>query len=90
MTNLRDYIAKDSPLYARQFIEKLLVNIEKLETFPNLGRVVPEADRSDVREQIFRGYRIIYLVKSDKVFIVAILHGSQDLTRFKEKPWDES
>ncbi len=53
LENLRDYIAKDSPVYARQFIERIFEAATRLTAFPELGRLVPEADRSDVRELIF-------------------------------------
>ena len=83
------HIAKDSPYYARRFIERVIASVEKLETFPKIGRPVPEAEgRDDLREPIYRGYRIIYLTKPDRVFIVTIIHGSRDLAGEDVKPWD--
>jgi plasmid stabilization system protein ParE len=40
---IRDYIARDSEYYASGFIEKILMNVEILNDFPELGRAVPEA-----------------------------------------------
>lgn len=87
---LKAYIAKDSPYYARRFTERVIASVEKLEEFPKIGRPVPEAEgRDDVRELIYQGYRIIYLTKPDRAFIVTILHGSQDFLAGEEvKPWD--
>jgi plasmid stabilization system protein ParE len=63
--DLKAYIAKDSPYYARRFTERVIASVEKLEAFPNIGRPVPEAEsRDDVRELIYQGYRIIYLTPS--------------------------
>jgi plasmid stabilization system protein ParE len=91
-TDIRDLtadIAKDSPYYARRFTEQLIVSVEKLAAFPRIGRPVPEAEgRDDVRELIYRGYRIIYLTRLERVFIVTIVHGSRDLAGKKAKPWD--
>jgi plasmid stabilization system protein ParE len=87
--DLHAYIAKDSPYYARRFTDKIIASVEKLVEFPKIGRVVPEAEgRDDIRELIYQGYRIIYLLKSDNVFIVTILHGSRDLAAGELKPWD--
>ncbi|AJQ97858.1 type II toxin-antitoxin system RelE/ParE family toxin [Gynuella sunshinyii] len=36
----------------------------------------------------FQNYRIIYLVKPDYLYIVAVVHGSRDLTRMESKPWE--
>ena len=87
--DLKAYIAKDSPYYARRFTERVIASVEKLEEFPKIGRPVPEAEgRDDVRELIYQGYRIIYLTKPDRVFIVTIMHGSRDLAGNEVKPWD--
>ena len=87
--DLKAYIAKDSPYYARRFIERAIASVEKLEEFPKIGRPVPEAEgRNDVRELIYQGYRIIYLIEPDRVFIVTLMHGSRDLAREEVKPWD--
>ena len=53
-----------------------------------MGRAVPEVEREEVRELIFHNYRIIYLVKPDYLYIVAVVHGSRDLTRMESKPWE--
>lgn len=87
--DLKAYIAKDSPYYARHFIERVIASVEKLEEFPKIGRPVPEAEgRDDVRELIYQGYRIIYLIEPDRVFIVTLMHGSRNLASEEVKPWD--
>ena len=58
---IRDYIGKDSPYYARRFIERIFDAVEMLREQPSMGRLVPEANRYGVRELLFHGYRIIYL-----------------------------
>ncbi|MCP4285412.1 MAG: type II toxin-antitoxin system RelE/ParE family toxin [Gammaproteobacteria bacterium] len=91
-TDIRDlkaYIAKDSPYYAKRFVERIIVSVEKLAEFPKIGRTTPEAEgRDDVRELIYQGYRLIYLVQPERVFIVTIIHGSRDLVAKENKPWD--
>lgn len=85
---LRAYIARDSAFYARQFTERLLRRIEALQEFPLMGRTVPESRREDIREIIYRNYRIIYRVSDTDLLIVTVLHGSRDLTNQEPKPWD--
>jgi addiction module RelE/StbE family toxin len=80
LRNLHVYIAKDSPHYARQFIERLLIAVEPLVEFPEMGRHVPETDAADVRELIVQGYRIIYQIEAPtRVVILAVVHGRRDL-----------
>ncbi len=86
---IRDYIAKDSPYYARNFIERIFDTTFKLEDFPEIGRPVPEAEgRDDIRELIFQGYRIIYLLLTDRLQVLAVMHGSRNLGGQEMKPWD--
>jgi plasmid stabilization system protein ParE len=91
-TDIRDlkaYIAKDSPYYARRFTERIVASVEKLAEFPNIGRTVPEAEgRDDMRELIYQGYRIIYLTRTERITIVTIIHGSRDLAAKEVNPWD--
>ena len=42
---------------------------------PRCGRVVPEIGSSDIRELIFRGYRIVYRVTGDALEILTVFEG---------------
>lgn len=88
LETIRDYIGKDSPHYARQFIERIFDATEALQDHPKMGRPIPEADREDVRELIFQGYRIIYRTKPDRVQVLTVIHGSRNLATKEVKPWD--
>ncbi|HEY1888826.1 MAG TPA: type II toxin-antitoxin system RelE/ParE family toxin [Steroidobacteraceae bacterium] len=89
LTQLRDYIAQDSPFYARQFTERLILALERLATLPRSGRTVPEAGHQDaIREVLYQGYRLIYRIRDDQqlVQIVTVLHGARDLAHMAP-PW---
>jgi toxin ParE1/3/4 len=88
LKQLRAYIGQDSPIYARQFIQRILARAEALHGFPNLGRRVPETDRDDIREIVFQGYRIIYQIASDHALVLTVLHGSRDLSNRDNRPWE--
>jgi toxin ParE1/3/4 len=88
LRDIQNYIAKDSPVYARQFVEKMVAAIDRLFEFPESGRHVPEASVGNVRELIFRDYRIIYRSEiPDRVLILAVVHGHRDLTERDQQPW---
>lgn len=89
VAHLRDYIAQDSPLYARLFIERLVKRTENLVDFPRMGRPVPEAERDDIRELIYQGYRLIYRLDEaqHRLQLVTVIHGSRDLGRLSP-PWE--
>ncbi len=88
LDSLLNYISQDSEIYAISFIEKIITAVEKLEDFPEIGRIVPEANDSNIRELLFRDFRIIYRIKDEQVQIVTIIRASRDLSNLPLKPWD--
>ncbi|HNE27088.1 MAG TPA: type II toxin-antitoxin system RelE/ParE family toxin [Pseudomonadales bacterium] len=87
---IHDYIALDSPMRAWKFIQRLGTVVLSLQTFPLMGRPVPEViDNADIiLELIFRNYRIIYRVIPDEsIQIITVLHASRDLHNLQNQPW---
>lgn len=60
-----DHTAKDSPHYAGVVIDRIVQAMERIQDYPESGRVVPEIKRPDVREVIWRSYRIVYRLTAD-------------------------
>ena len=90
LDDIYQYIARDVPYYAELFIDRLIEATDKLEDHPRIGRRVPEADyRDDIRELIVQGYRIIYLVTDETIYILTVIHGSRDLAGKENKPWGD-
>ena len=91
LEEIAEYIARDSPFYAVNFVERILQYTEKLVEFPKLGRVVPEFKNEYIRELVFHNYRIVYKVTKDSIFIVSVCHGSMDIiTKSKKEKWEIS
>lgn len=88
LRDIRESIAKDSSSDAKQFVEKIMTATEKLIDHPRLGRKVPEAEQDHIRELLFRNYRIIYLIRSDHLSIVTVIHGNRDVMQWETKPWE--
>jgi plasmid stabilization system protein ParE len=78
-----EFIADDSPHYASLFALDVLTAVEKLASFPTLGRGVPEAHDPTIREIILAAYRIVYRTVGSGVEILTVFHGAKsfDLTR---------
>lgn len=83
------YIERDSPFYAREFIERIFDTTDRLAIFPHSGRLVPEADDNQIREVIVQGYRVMYDIEADRVLVLAIMHGSRDLNNPSNQQWDK-
>jgi toxin ParE1/3/4 len=78
------YVSQDSPQAARALLQKALDAAESLSTLSERGRVVPELQDESVRELLVRRYRMLYEVRSQEVYILAILHGARDFAKWAE------
>ncbi len=88
LQHIRDYIVKDSEYYAVRFVSKIIGRIDVLPDFPEMGRIVTEADDKSIRELIYQKYRIMYRVEKERILILAIIHGGRDLSTIQTKPWE--
>lgn len=88
LRDLRDYIAADSDFHAADFIASIITRAERLTMFPMIGRLVPEAQVENIREILYRSYRIIYRIVGERVDVLAVIHGSRDLWGQEAKPWE--
>jgi plasmid stabilization system protein ParE len=75
---IHDFIASDSKYYARKVIQDIIDRTNIIETYPMIGRKVPEIDDENVREIFAYSYRILYEIKSEKIYIIGIIHGRRD------------
>jgi len=75
---IRAFISQDSPHYASVVVAQLIAATDRLATFPESGRAVPEFEDPLVREVVHRPYRIVYrLAGVEQIHIVTVHHGSQ-------------
>ena len=77
LANMYEYIALNSPTYAKRTVDKITRRSEQIAGQPYSGRKVPEYDAEDIRELIEKPYRIIYRIKPDQIDVVAVIHGAQ-------------
>lgn len=79
LSGIGEHIAKDSPKYAELTVTKLYHKVEILNTHSKIGRIVPEAEKENLRELIEGNYRIIYEIVSEDIFILTVHHSSRML-----------
>ena len=80
LKDVYDYISIDSKRYAKNQVERIKSKILILKTMPEIGRIVPELENSDIRELIEGNYRIVYRIKTrDYIEILTVHHTSRNL-----------
>ena len=79
-TEAAAYIARDKPAAARTWLEGVFEAVDRLEAFPQSGRMVPEIDSPEYREIVYRkSHRIVYHVEKSVVRILTVRNFAQRL-----------
>ena len=81
LKHIHDYVAHDSPLYAKRVSDALVHKTVDLDKLPYKGRKVVELNEDHTRELSQYSYRIIYEIKTeDLIEILAVIHKRQNFT----------
>ncbi|MEI6208730.1 MAG: type II toxin-antitoxin system RelE/ParE family toxin [Desulfuromonadales bacterium] len=84
LVDIEEFIARDSLERAIGFVDALIDHAEAIVADnPRSGRIVPEISNPDIRELIYRGYRIVYRLKGDAPEILTVFEGHR-LMRLSE------
>jgi plasmid stabilization system protein ParE len=82
---IAEYIAEDNETAAADWVRRLRTQARRAIRFPRSGRVVPEFEREDLREFIFRGYRIVYLVRDKDLCVLTVFEGHRQIRLVEDK-----
>jgi len=72
--SIREYISRESPHFGSLVAQRIVDAVERLRTFPESGRIVPEFGERALREVLWRNYRVVYRFSPKLVEIVTVLH----------------
>lgn len=79
--NTAEYLSQYSKPFAKTFVEKVFEKVDNLKSFPEMGRMVPEIGSPNVRELLYRQYRIVYqIVNRERLRILTVQHSSLPLS----------
>ena len=78
LTNIAEFISKDSVKYETIQIKRIRERARILKTKPFLGRIAPEIQDNSILELILGNYRIIYkIVSEDRVDVLTVHHSAK-------------
>ena len=79
LVEIGDFIAADSSVAARRWVERIRERAARAASAPRSGRIVPELGRDDVREVLLKSYRIVYRVAPREIAVVTVFEGHRQL-----------
>ncbi len=78
LKSIHDFIANDSRHYAKKVAQDIRQKTNVLDELPRIGKPVAEVSDKNIRELSMYSYRIIYQVKGDNTFVLAVVHKRRD------------
>ncbi len=81
LIQIKWYIAQDSEFYANKTVNEINKRIENLLFFPEMGKVINE--KRNIRQIIYKTYKILYKFDSENIYILHIIHHSRDISNLK-------
>ena len=82
---IHDFIANNSPYYAKKVAQDIRQKTDTLNDLPKMGKKVAEVNDEAIRELSLYSYRITYEVEPQQAEVLVIVHKridfkAQDLT----------
>jgi addiction module RelE/StbE family toxin len=72
-----EYLARNSPFFAKTVATKLFSSARSLGAFPNVGKIIPGIEDATVKEIVVYNYRLVYRIEKYQILIVALVHGKR-------------
>tara|TARA_R110002167_G_scaffold70001_1_gene197096 strand:- start:164 stop:469 length:306 start_codon:yes stop_codon:yes gene_type:complete len=82
LDDVAEYIAVSNIYAARKLVEKVFSKVQRLEQFPESGRIPEEIATLTYREVVVGPCRVFYKVDQDSVYILHVLRQERDLRKF--------
>lgn len=82
LNDIAEYIALENTAAAKSLVQAIFAKVERLETFPESGRIPPELEHLTYCEIIVKPCRIFYKQEGDTVFILFVMRAERDLRKF--------
>ena len=78
LVRLREFIEEKNPAAARRIAKDLLLGLEKLKIFPEIGLKVERApDPHRMRDLFIGSYIVRYLIGDGEVVVLRVWHGKE-------------
>ncbi|MBU1467340.1 MAG: type II toxin-antitoxin system RelE/ParE family toxin [Gammaproteobacteria bacterium] len=90
LNDIAEYIAVSNPYAAKQLVENVISKVQRLEQFPDSGRIPEEISTLNYREVVVNPCRVFYKVDNDSVYILHLLRQERDLRKYLLSTENES
>jgi len=82
LNGIAEYIAISNPYAAKKLVENIFGKVQRLEQFPDSGKVPEEIPDLNYRELIVNPCRVFYKIDNESVYILHVMRQERELRKF--------
>lgn len=82
LNDIAEYVAVSNIYAAKQLVDNVFNRVQRLEQFPESGRIPEEIETLNYREVVVNPCRVFYKIEEDSVYILHVLRQERDLRKF--------
>ena len=82
LDEIAEYIAIENIIAAKKLVRSIFGKVDRLEQFPESGRIPPEIPHLNHREVVASPCRVFYKIADDNVYILFVMREERDLRKF--------
>ena len=82
LEQIAEYIALSNPYAASDLVKRIFQVVDRLQEFPESGRIPPELPTFNYREVVVDPCRVFYRAEGDMIYVAHVLRQERDIRRF--------
>jgi toxin ParE1/3/4 len=82
LVSIGEWIAKDNPARAAEYVFEIEDACKRLIDFPLTGESIGRYNKQEVRRKVQGNHLVLYTIRQEIIFILRVVHGAQDYQRF--------
>ena len=82
LISIGEWIAKENPEHAIDYVLEIETSCRRLIDFPLTGEKIGRYQKEHVRRKVHGDYVVLYAIREETILIIRVIHGAQDYLRF--------
>ncbi len=82
LISIGEWIAKENPEHAFEYVLEIEASCRRLTDFPLTGEKIGHYQMEEIRRKVHDRYLVLYTIREETVFVVRVIHSAQNYLRF--------
>ena len=82
LISIGEWIAKENPDRAAEYVFELEAACNFLTSFPLTGEKIGRYQKENLRRKVHGDYLVLYTIRTDTIYVARVIRAAQDYLRF--------